>query len=201
MKGREIEAPKGQVVAEVVAEAPFSAMRAALVSSGRGWLRERGLFDAYLAPLPPEARTVIETAAASDMLPLTVLRAHYRSMDALRLSIEDQRASGRHIGKENWGAMMKVVATLAGRMGASPWIALSRAPQIFARNVTGGGLRAERLTGTRARIVLSQFEISRSEYFVHSVIGSFLAGLDPFCEADARITDRDGVSFSFTIDW
>src|SRR5271169_6286867 len=85
-----LPAPPGRAV-------PVKAVRSTLVTSGLAILRERQLFDRYLAALPPTRRAAIPGLTAGVWLPTDFMLAHYAAWDSLGLSTDDVRGIGSAI--------------------------------------------------------------------------------------------------------
>jgi hypothetical protein len=144
---------------------PVKAVRSTLVTSGLALLRERTLFDRYLAGLAAAHRSVIPGLTAGVWLPTEFMLAHYAAWDSLNLSADEIRAIGTAIAARAAESFLGSIKHIASGLGVTPWTALEQYPRFWTRAFDGGGIRISRVGPKEATIAFSEIPFAPSPYF------------------------------------
>jgi hypothetical protein len=168
-----LPAPPGRAV-------PIKAVRSTLVTSGLVLLRERKLFDRYLAALAPVHRAAIPGLTAGVWLPTDFMLAHYAAWDTLGLSPEDIRGIGAAIAARASESFLSSIKHIASGLGATPWTMLSQYQRLWPRAFDGGGIRIERIGPKEATIGFSEIPFAPSAYFRGSLLALHENGVSLF---------------------
>lgn len=188
----------------LAAPSTCDAMRGSNIVVGRRWLRERQLEHAYLAALGDRDRDAVVAVGAADWVPLSLVMAHYDALDALPIGHEERVDFGGAVSRTINGIVLTTVARLAGRAGLSPFVPLSRAASIFARNYRGGAVGVYRTGPTEARFEVLGAPMATSITHRETVEGALLDGGRPFSSLLA-VTEilgrRTASSYAFRLRW
>ena len=181
---------------------PVSAVRGTLLLIDWRWLRENRLFDAYAAALG-RSRALLD-ATASEWVPFSLGIAHWEALDALELSREQQVAMGRFMGEHAHNIVLATLVRLAGKLGMSPWPALAQCHKLWIRSWRGGAMAAYRTGARSARVELFQASVVGKWSFRTGIVGTVLAGLEPFCHRASVVEDaeaRTPTSIALRLTW
>jgi hypothetical protein len=168
------------------------------------WLRAENLYDRYVAQVQPAARDALLGVVTGDWVPIELLHAHYRALDALMLSREQAVQCGVSVGDALHGTMLRTIVRLAGHLGATPWSAIGQAQKLWSRSWRGGGILPIRLGDKTARLEFVKNQATRSAFHRGSVAGAISVGIGWLCrnhsirEIDA---ERRGDSFVLLAEW
>ena len=155
--------------------------RSTWLSSSLRSLRERELLDLYLHHLPPNYHEAVLAPVAGLWLPIEVAVAHYEACDALKLPSVDVLAIGREATSRVHGTILSTFVRLARNAGITPWTALPRMPELWARIWTGGGVSVVKLGPKEARIEIAGWPCAASAYCRIAMRGVLPGVLDLFC--------------------
>jgi hypothetical protein len=183
---------------------PAQRFRSTWLSSSLRSLRERNLFDAYLANLPREHHEAILSAVVGVWLPIEVAVAHYDACDALALSSIDTIQIGRDAASRVHGTVLATFVRLAKGAGVTPWTVLLRLQELWERIWLGGGVKVVKLGPKEARIEIAGWPCARSTYCRVAMRGVIPAVTDLFCQKSyaneiAQLTTR--TSLAYLISW
>ena len=156
------------------------AVRSTLVTSGLGQLRERQLFDRYLAAMPPRHRDSVPGLTAGVWLPTEFMLAHYAAWDSLMLSTEHVRAIGMAIASRAADSFLGSLKHIASGLGATPWTMLAQYQRLWSRAFDGGGIRISRVGPKEATLAFSEIPFAQSAYFRGSLLALHENGLTLF---------------------
>src|SRR5438105_14521143 len=102
-----------------------SEVRSTLIVSAIQTLRARGLYERYMAQLPPAVRSEVQSLIAGAWLPIELALEHYRAMDRLGLDAVTVEAIGGEVGERANKSMLSIVVRLSREAGVTPWTALA----------------------------------------------------------------------------
>jgi hypothetical protein len=159
---------------------PVDAVRGFVFSSGRAWLTEHGLIDAFLDDLPQRVRELLLGITALEWIPIDAALACYAACDRLALTAEQQRALGRVVSSANNGPLLETIGRLAGGLGVPPWKPLKSLHKVWLRSNRGGAAAVFKLSDRSARIELWRVPMVVSPFFRTSMCGAIEAGLTLF---------------------
>jgi hypothetical protein len=158
-------------------------VRSTLICSGLTELRQRGLFDAYVARLSPGPREIILTSVAGLWLPTDVALDHFRAVDALGLSAEQAFEIGAGSGKRIQQSVLSTLVRLAAGAGANPWTVFQNYERLWGRIFDGGTFHIDRHGPKEAVIEYANLPPCRYAYFRNAFRGANDAGLRLFSHA------------------
>lgn len=182
----------------------MDAMRGTNFIAGRRWLRDHDLELRYLSALPAAARSAIELMDAADWAPMEVVIVHYAALDSLETTYEERLALGGWVSGHINGVVLSTVARLAGSVGLSPFVPLSRAAKLFARNFRHGAAAAYKVGPTEARFEVHGCPMASSVSHRDHLLGALLHGAKPFA-ADVHVSElsarRTATSYALRLKW
>jgi hypothetical protein len=159
-----------------------SDVRSTLVLGSIQSLRALGYFDRYTSLLDPASRDTILAVVAGVWLPMPIAMAHYQACDALGLTMEQEIALGHEVGNRIQGSFLGLILRTAKGAGVTPWSVLTELDRLWDRTFKGGGGPLTAKIGPKeARVELIGLPLLTVPYFRHAYRGTFLAGLEPFC--------------------
>ncbi|MET0286735.1 MAG: hypothetical protein ABW352_19800 [Polyangiales bacterium] len=181
--------------------APLNAVRGTILALDWRALREASVFEPYKAALEPTLREALLSATAGSWVPVDLVLAHYRALDALHLDEARAHQVGWSVGNGAHGAFLLTLIRLAGVLGVSPWSALEQSYKLWVRSWRGGAIAVHRLGDRLAEVSLRQVGVCGSHFFRASFAGALCAGIAPFCEAPSAgevAPARDSVDYRVT---
>lgn len=155
-------------------------LRSTMLSSSVTSLRERGLFERYLAALPEQHHEAILLTLAPTWLPMEVALSHYVACDSLGLTAEEVTDIGRDVGRRIQATFLGTMARGSRAVGATPWLALEQAPKLWGRMIRGGGIAVERTGPKDAQILLTGVPMARHGYCRFATAGIIESGANVF---------------------
>jgi hypothetical protein len=168
------------------------------------WLRARNEYDRYVSRIQPVLRSRLLAVTAGDWVPVEILHAHYRALDAMGFTREQTLECGVSVGEALHGSMLRTLVRLASHLGATPWTVMAQAPKLWSRTWRGGGFLSVRLGDKSARLDIVKNPAARSAFHRGSVSGVTSVGIGWVCEKHV-IQEIDGArtddSFSLQVDW
>jgi hypothetical protein len=140
-------------------------------------LKRRDLTTGYFAHLDERYRAVIKETVAATWLPADVAIAHYRAIDALGLTPDEQYKMGEEVPIRVYSGFIK----LARAAGATPWTAAAHLGRLWDRSWIGGGIGVFRLGPKEGRIEIVGVPVCGISYVRHAMRGSYRAAASLFC--------------------
>ena len=175
-------------------------VRSTLVTSGLVILRDRGLFDRYLASIPLAHRPTVRGLIAGEWLPTEFMLAHYAAWDSLGLTADEIRVIGSAVSSRVSDNLLLAIKHITTGIGATPWTVLAQYPRLWSRAFDGGGVRIERSGPKEATIWLLEMPFARSAYFRGSLMAIHESALGLFAtKLYARILPRSVADTTFAI--
>jgi hypothetical protein len=167
-------------------------------------LRERGLFERYVATLSPAFRDAITSCVAGVWLPLPVAMAHYEACDRLDLSVAEQVALGAQVTRHTQRTVISMAVRLASAAGGSPWTVMAQAQRIWDRNWIGGAVGVVRIGEREAQIEVVGWPCARFAYCRVASRGILVAVTELCCDK-ASVSDIPSLyshqSLGFRVAW
>jgi hypothetical protein len=181
---------------------PVSAVRGTLLLIDWRWLREHDLFDAYADALGRSHALLL--AGAADWVPWPTGLAHWEAIDKLELSHDQLIDMGTFMGEHAHNVVLATLVRLAGKLGMSPWPALSQCHKLWTRSWRGGGMAAYRIGPRSARVEVLDATVVTTRSFRIGVTGTIVAGIAPFCQKPVVVEEADArtpTSISLRVGW
>jgi hypothetical protein len=179
-------------------------VRGTLLASSLQAIRERGLFERYMAALPREYHAPILESIAGTWLPLEVAMAHYRAIDTLLIPPNEVFEIGRGVANKVQGSVLATLARMATRSGVTPWLPLSNLHRLWGRLFEGGGVGVYKLGPKEARCDIVKCPLATFAYFRGAFRGLAAAGFELFCNR-CYVTEMsrlgDAKTIVFRIAW
>jgi hypothetical protein len=181
---------------------PPKSIRSTLIASSLRAIRERALFDAYLANLDDVWRDIPTRAIAGTWLPIAAALAHYTSCDRLGFTVHEQIAIGREVGDRIHGTFLGTMIRGAKNAGVTPWVALAQTERLYERLFDGGACSVTKVGPKDARVELVANPCLAIPYFRNAMRGLWAVALEFFCEK-AYITEigRSATSYRVRAAW
>ena len=167
---------------------PVYAIRSTLLSISMKSLRERGLYERYLANLNGPHRQLILGTIAGEWLDVEAAFAHYEACDALGLSPQEQREIGGAVGDRQQRTFFAFLVRAAKAAGVTPWTALEYVHGARERGFRGGDVSVTKLGPKEVRVTITGLLLVGIPYFRHGMLGAQAAALRLFA---SRIYVRD----------
>lgn len=161
---------------------PVRAIRTTVIVGSFAVLRERGLFDAYAAALPPGEREFLVHIVAGAWIPLDLALVHYAACDSLGLPADTIAQMGRGVFDRIRGTLLGTTVRMARGAGVTPWTVLPHLQRFWDRAYQGGGLSVIKLGPKEARGEVIHARICDSIYFRHALRGLLGGVLELFCQ-------------------
>lgn len=155
-------------------------IRSTLIASSIQALRSHGHIERYTQLLPEQYRDKVLHCIAGQWFPLGVGAAHYQACEQLGLSIEQQRQIGSDVSHRIHETFLGVVVKMAKGVGVTPWTALGRGNQLYARILRGGGTQMTKLGSKDAHIELGRLPLLEIPYFRTAALGMYQTAIGLF---------------------
>ena len=139
-------------------------------------LRDRGLYEAYVARLPEQHCEAITHSIAGTWLPIDVAVAHYSALDALDIPPEEQTMLGRLTTARVQESVIGTIIKLATNVGANPWTIYAQLQRLWSRVFHGSAVAVFVLGPKEARLEVVGWPCAFSTYVRNSLVG-VLCGL------------------------
>jgi hypothetical protein len=178
-----------------------SHVKSTLLSSSLRALRERGLFEAYIARLPREHHDEVLSSVAGAWHDLEVASAHYEACDRLGLSEAKQLELGQHVGARLHSTLMGLVTRMASDAGATPWLPLGQCSAFFERVYQGGGVSLTQLGPKEARVEMVGVSLARIDYFRVAKRGIIQAACQLFCKKSVVVEEPQLRRLVYRVSW
>jgi hypothetical protein len=165
------------VIAHAAVHKSTFAVRSTVLQSSLAFLRERGHFERYCALLETQHRATIVESIAPSWMTIEVAMAHYAACDALRLSLQEQKAIGESVGNRLQGTMISSFMKTAREAGVTPLFYLGRLDRLYHRLFQGGSVQVMRTGPKDIEIELWGTRLPRFNYFRVAFTGLCRASL------------------------
>lgn len=165
---------------------PARSWRSTWVISSIQSLRERGIFAAYEALLPPEHKEIILTSVAGVWMPIELAAAHYGACDRLPIPNTERLAIGAAAVDRVAGTVLKTVIALAKNAGVTPWTLIEQATRLWERGADGGAVAVFKAGPKEAVIEAVGMPLFEIPYFRTAFTGVALGVLRLAATAYAR---------------
>ncbi len=189
---------------DLAAPRTMDAMRGTNFVAGRRWLRDHALEERYLDAMTADVRHAITMLDAADWAPMSVVMPHYAALDALGMSHEARLALGGWVSGHINGVVLSTIARLAGGVGLSPFVPLSRAAKLFARNFRHGAVGVYKIGAAEARMEVLGCPMAASISHREHVVGALAHGAEPFASHVQVIelsAARTASSYAIRVKW
>jgi hypothetical protein len=183
---------------------PLHAVKGTIIVLDHECLREDGLYDRYCVRLSEAAKSQLLTVTASEWLELSTLMNHYAALDGLGFSRDAAFSVGMRVGERVHGKFLRTLLCMAGKLGATPWGALSQAPKLWKRSWDGGAIKVDALAEKSALVTVTGTPPCASPFYRASMAGALFAGISPLCRRPAvkeEPCDATGESFQARLSW
>lgn len=182
---------------------PVRAIRSTVIVGSYGVLRERGLFDAYAAALPPKAHDVLVHTVAGAWIPLDLALTHYAACDSLGLPPDTIAQLGRGVFDRIRGTLLGTTVRMAREAGVTPWTVLPHLQRFWDRAYQGGGLSVVKMGPKEARGEVVQARLCESLYFRHALRGLLGGVLELFCQKAyvSALSTQAPASVAYQMQW
>jgi hypothetical protein len=182
----------------------MSAVRGAVIIAGRSVLRRHDHFARYLERLSPADRIVLDAVNAAEWVPMSTVHVHERVLDDMRFDRDEARRIGLEISEIVNGLLYTTVASLAGRIGLSPWLVFGQAQRMWDRSYLGGRMDVSRLAESCAQISVTGDPLACYSLHREALGGALLHVVGRF-RKDGRLTAiparHSATTFAFSIRW
>jgi hypothetical protein len=197
---------------EVIVAFPAARNRVPMATQFRStWLagslyamRERGLYDRYVAALNPDYVETITQSVAGIWLPIDVAMAHYEACDRLDLAARDQIELGALVMRHTHGTILSVAMRLAARSGLTPWTIFGQSQRLWDRSWVGAAVGVWKTGPREVRIELVGFPCARFTYCRVALRGILVVLTELFCDK-AYVSDIPNLwsstSVGFRVAW
>jgi hypothetical protein len=162
---------------------PLAAARGTILVLDWRALRGLGLYDRFSAALEPGDRDALAAVTAGSWVPLDLVLAHYRALDALDLDEAAMKGVGFEVANAVHGSFLTTLIRLAGKLGVSPWLALEQTYKLWVRSWEGGGVAVHRLGERLAEVTIVESPLCASRFYRTSMGGALSAAVAPFCRS------------------
>jgi hypothetical protein len=179
-------------------------VRGTLIVSSLQMLRERGLFDRYRRFVEPAVLPAIEAVVAPTWAPVDLIVAHYRACDQLGFTVHELVDLGRGLTRRLHRPVLKVMLSLAGAAGVTPWTLAPQLPKIWGRMYRGGAIETIAVGPKDARVEIRGFPCAGIPYSRIAWRGVLLGGVELFASRAyvSEIPDGcDATSLSYRVSW
>ncbi|MGZ3421732.1 MAG: hypothetical protein ACXVEF_31080 [Polyangiales bacterium] len=174
-------------------------VRSTLICASIQSLRQRGLYDAYLAELTEPQRQDAMALTAGSWLPVQTAVNHYLACDRLPLSDSDRITIGGDVARRVQHSLLNLLVRLSREGGATPWSVVTSAEKLRAQTWKGGGIHVVKTGPKDMRLSWHQQPCAQSTHFrlgfVGIVQGLFeLFSRKAFVSEDKRGHERNTVT-------
>jgi hypothetical protein len=178
--------------------------RSTWLASSLHALRDRGLYDRYVASLPPAFVEPITSCIAGVWLPIEMACAHYAACDRLDLPASDLVSIGTQVMLHTHRTVLAITMRLATAAGATPWTIFPHAQRLWDRNWVGAAVGVTKTGLREARMELVGWPCARYAYCRIGIRGVVSGLIELFCEK-AHVTEIPPLctppSIGFRVAW
>jgi hypothetical protein len=155
--------------------------RSAWLHSSLRSLRSHGLFERYLAFLPPKLHDAVSGSAIGVWLPVDIAVAHYAACEQLDIDVAVQIAIGAEVAQRVHGTILSIAVKLAHEAGATPWTVLGQFGKLWAHIWVGGAVGVFKLGPKEARLEVVGWPCARFPYCKNGILGVTQGLIQLFC--------------------
>jgi hypothetical protein len=155
--------------------------RSAWLHSSLRSLRARGLFDRYLAFVPPKLHPTVLDRAIGVWLPVDVAIAHYAACEQLKLDVAIQVDIGAEVAKRVHRTILSIAVKMVHEAGATPWTVLGQFGRLWGHIWIGGGVGVYKLGPKEARLEVAGWPCARFSYCKNGILGVTEGLIQLFC--------------------
>ena len=166
-------------------------------------LRRREQMTRYFELLPAAHHEHMRSIIAGVWLPIDAVLAHYRTMQALFPTQDEQVALGREVGDRMHQSILSTVAKLAVGIGATPWTGFRQVPKLWERTFVGGGMAIQKLGPKEALVEVVKLPLVSVPYFRTGFRGLLIGNCEGLSRGKAYVTELRlaGDTVSFRASW
>lgn len=182
-------------------------VRGILIAGSRPALQTLGVYERYVANLPPEHKDALLYCIANSWIPLDETMAHFDACDRIGLTAHQYAEIGRalsdRLAKTFLNAALRAVRS-AGAEGQM-WWSLSHMDRFLGRVYQGGRFKVCKLGPKEASIEFAGIPFANSAYYRGVLSAETKAMLNLFCRSiyvkflPARIPGAE--SFTLSLSW
>jgi len=179
-------------------------IRSGLLCSSIVSLRERGVYDEYVARLPSAHRDRILSLTASEWIDPEIVFAHYETLDVLGMTDDVIEDNGVQVAQKLQRGFLSVALRFVVESGVTPWSVLERYQKLWERYFDGSAVAVWKLGPKDARAEVVGFPFARVHYVQIGVGGIMRGVLELVCKrAYVRFERRrsDATSLVYRISW
>ncbi len=158
-----------------------SAFRSTWIVASLLSIREAGLFDRYDAALEGAFRPTITESLAGTWLPIEVCLAHYRALDSLGLSRNQERDLASRDIQSVKATAFSFVSSLAKESGATPWTVFTRLNRVWERSFQGGAIAVHKQAPKDAVLEVAGWSCATIPYVRRTMLQVALSVTELFC--------------------
>lgn len=182
-----------------------SQVRSTLVVASLQALRERGLFDRYVAHVNASFRDILIYLAPGVWLPIDVAKEHYAACDGLGLRTDEVLAIGNSVGRATQKSGMSMILHTASEGGVTPWTVFANAQRFWSRLYVGSAMSVTKHGPKDARFLAVRNPLAKYAYWRTGLRGIISAVGQPFCSkivvAEARPPNDRESSVGYRVSW
>lgn len=178
----------------------LEAVRGTVVATDLTLLREDGLFERYATHVSSAKLAELTEVTAGEWVNLDLMMPHFLALDEVHSGNAEAFDFGMRVATRLHGSLLRTLVRLAGKVGATPWAALSQAYKLWQRSWRGGGIVAYRVGDTRAELKVVGAPPAQIRYWRNAMAGATRAGIDGLCrDAHVRVDPARTTEDSFTM--
>jgi hypothetical protein len=155
--------------------------RSAWLHSSLRSLRTQGLFDRYLAFLPPRLHEMVLGSGIGLWLPGEIAVAHYAACEQLNLDASLQIAIGAEVAQRVHGTILSIAVKLVQEAGATPWTVLGQFGKLWGYIWQGGAAGVFKLGPKEARLEVLGWPCAKFTYCRNGILGVTQGLIQLFC--------------------
>jgi hypothetical protein len=156
-------------------------IRSTWLGSSLQAIRERNLFDQYIAHVTPQHREPILESVAGMWLPMDVGVAHYQACDRLRLGKRERWEIGVQVTQKVHGTSLGLAIRMAKQTGVTPWTILAQLGRLWDRVYQGGDVAVYKRGPKEAVVEIAGWPLAPIPYVQHTMPAVVHAIVAMFC--------------------
>ena len=177
-------------------------VRSTLIAASIQALRQRGLYERWLANLSPEWRDRLVMIPAGVWLPIDHAEAHYAACDRLGLVDDDILGMGNAVAELTQKTAFSLAARLVREAGATPVTMLGIMPRLWGRLFTEGAVGATQTGPKDARFSAEGISLAQFRYWRVGFRGIIFALVKPMCRTlIVREAGNSTETITFKMSW
>lgn len=159
-------------------------VRSTLIATSRHGLFKQGHEERYVASLGADGEARMrEATMVTQWLDIDVALEHYRTADALKLSVAEMHRVGNVVGARLEGALWGSFARLARSGGLTPWTVLHRLDRIWGRMYQGDAIEVTKAGPKDAIIDVSGNPLADVGYWRVALVGLMQGATELFARS------------------